>query len=49
MQLSQKKKTFYQFFAAVFKSRLNFEHFGKKYGPHNFSISGITDSENVLR
>ena len=49
MQLSHKKKTFSQFFAAVSKSRLNFEYFGKKDDPHNFSISEITDSENVNR
>ena len=30
MQLSQKKKTFSEFFAAFFKSRLNFEHLKKK-------------------
>ena len=49
MQLSEKKKTFYQFFAAFLKSRLNFKHFGKKDDRHSFCISEYTDSENVLR
>ena len=48
MQLSQKQKTFSQFFAAFLKSRLNFEYFGKKYDPHGFCISEITESENVV-
>ena len=30
MQLSQKRKSFYQFFSAFSKSRLNFKHFEKK-------------------
>ena len=34
MQLSQKKKNFSQFVAAILKSRLNFEHFLKKDDPH---------------
>ena len=48
MQLSQKQKTFSQFFAAFLKSRLNFEYFGKKYDPDGFCISEITESENVV-
>ena len=48
MQLSQKKKTFSQFFAAFLKSRLNFEYFEKKDYPHSFCISEITNSENVV-
>ena len=48
MQLSQKKKTFSQFFAAFLKSRLNFEYFEKKDEPHSFCISEITNSENVV-
>ena len=48
MQLSQKQKTFSQFFAAFLKSTLNFEHFEKKDDPHRFCISEITDSENVV-
>ena len=49
MQLSQKKKTFSQFFDAFLKSRLNFEYFEKKYDPHRFCICKITASENVVR
>ena len=50
MELSQKQKTFSEFFAAFLKSRLNFEYFEtKKYDPHSFYISEITDSENVVR
>ena len=30
IQLSRKQKTFSQFFAAIWKSTLNFEHFQKK-------------------
>ena len=30
IQLSQKQKSFSQFFSAILKSRLNFEHFQKK-------------------
>ena len=49
MQLSQKKKTFSQFFAAFLKSSLNFEYSEKKYDPHRFCISKITASQNVVR
>ena len=49
MQLSEKQKTFSQFFAAFLKFTLNFEHFEKKDDPHRFCISEITDSENVVR
>ena len=49
MQLSQKQKTFFEFFAAFLKFGLNFEQFEKKDDPHSLSISEITDSENVLR
>ena len=48
MQLSQKQKTFCEFFTESFKYTSNFEHFDKKDDPHRFSISGITDSENVI-
>ena len=48
MQLSQKQKTFSQFFAAFLKSTLNFEHFEKKDDPQRFCISEITDSESVV-
>ena len=44
MQISQKQKTFAEFFASNFKSRLNFKHFFKKDDPHRFCIFEITDS-----
>ena len=34
VQFPQQQKTFSQFFSAVSKSRLNFEHFQKKDDPH---------------
>ena len=49
MQLSQKQKTFSEFFAAFLKSTINFKHFEKKDDPHRFCISEITVSENVVR
>ena len=49
MQLSQKQKTFSEFFAAFLKSTINFKHFAKKDDPHRFCISEITVSENVVR
>ena len=44
MQISQKQKTFAEFFASNFKSRLNFKHFFKKDDPHRFCIFEVTDS-----
>ena len=49
MQVSQKKKTFSEFFAAFLKSNLNFKYFEKKDDLHRFCISEITNSENVVR
>ena len=49
MQLSQKQKTFSEFFSAFLKSRWNFEHFNKKDDLHRFCNFEITDSENVVR
>ena len=49
MQLSQKEKTFSQFFASFSKSRLNMERFWKKGHPDRFFITDVTDSENVGR
>ena len=49
MQLSQKKKTFSQFFAAFLKSRLNFKCFQEKDDANRSCTSEITDSENVVR
>ena len=43
--LSQKQKTFSQFFSAFRKSTLNFEHFQKKDHPHSRIIAEITVSE----
>ena len=49
MQLSQKQITFSQFYAAFWKSGLNFECFEKKDDPDSFCISKIRDTENVVR
>ena len=38
-ELSQKLKSFSEFFRAFPKSGLNFEHFEKKDDPHNLFIS----------
>ena len=43
--LSQKQKTFSQFFSKFSKSILNFEHFLKKDDPHSRCSSQITVSE----
>ena len=45
MQLSQKQKTFSQFFTAVLEFKLDFEHFQNNDDPHSWCISEITDSE----
>ena len=45
MQLSRKQKTFSQFFSALFKSSLNFEHLEKKDDPHIWWISENKDQE----
>ena len=45
MQLSQKQKTFSQFFCAFLKSSLNFEDFQKKDDSHSWGLSKITESE----
>ena len=39
MPLSQKQKTFPQFFFAFLKSILNFKHFLKKDNPHRYVFS----------
>ena len=49
MQLSQKQKSFAHFFAAFFKSAMNFKYFEKKDDRHRFCISEIADSKNVVR
>ena len=43
--LSQKRKTFSQFFSGFVKSTLNFEHFQKKDHPHSRIISKIAVPE----
>ena len=45
-ELSQKLKTFCQFFRAFSKSALNSEHFEKKDDPHSLFISEATACEN---
>ena len=42
--LSQKQKTFSEFFSAFLKSKLTFEHFQNKYDPHSRCISQFTVS-----
>ena len=49
MQLSQKQKTFPQFFSNFLISTLNFSHFQIKDDPHSRCISQITDSEKLVR
>ena len=49
MQLSHKQKCFFQFFAAILKSRLNLQCFEEKDNRHRFCTSDITDSEKVVR
>ena len=49
MQLSEKQKTFSQFFAAFLKCISNFKRFEKKDDPHSLCISEITDSEKLVR
>ena len=43
-QLSQKQKTFYEFFLAFSKSALNLKDFQKKDDPHSLFLSKITHS-----
>ena len=45
IQLSQKLKTFSQFFAGFSKSGLNFEHFQKKDEAHSLFICEATACE----
>ena len=42
--LSEKQKTFSEFFSSFLKSTLNFQHFRKKDDIHSRYISEITDS-----
>ena len=43
--LSEKQKTFSEFFSAFLKSTFNFAHFQRKDDPHSRFISQITVSE----
>ena len=43
IQLSQKQKTFSQFFAAFLKFSLNSQYFQKNEYPHRFCIFEVTD------
>ena len=43
IQLSQKQKTFSQFFAAFIKFSLNVQYFQKNEYPHRFCIFEVTD------
>ena len=45
IQVSQKQKTFSDFFSEFFKSSLNFKHFKKKVDPHSWGISKNTESQ----
>ena len=45
MQLSQKLKTFFQFFNVFLKSRLSFEYFQNKDDTHTLFISEATACE----
>ena len=49
MQLSEKQKTFSEFFAPFLKWISNFERFEKKDERQRFCMSEITNSEKVLR
>ena len=46
MQVSQKQKTFSDFFAEFLKSSLNFEHFQTTDDSHSWGFSKITESKN---
>ena len=48
-QLSEKRNSCSEFFAAYLKSAWNFEPFEKKDDPYSFCLSEITDSENMVR
>ena len=45
MQVSRKQKIFSEFFFAILKPSLNFDHFLKKGDPHRQCISQITERE----
>ena len=49
MHLSQKQKTFSEFFSVFFKSALNFEHFQKKMTLIAYVFPKLPTTKNVLR
>ena len=49
MHLSQKQKTFSEFFSAFFKSALNSEHFQKKMTFIAYIIPKLPTTKNLLR
>ena len=49
MILSQKQKTFSEFFARFLKHTINFEDLEKQHDSHRFCISEITDYEKAVR
>ena len=49
MQLSQKLKTFHGFFLALSKSRLNFEHFKKKFTLIVYLFLRLRPAKSVVR
>ena len=49
MPLSQKHKTFSEFFSPFLKSTLNSEHLEKKNDPKKFFSYKLTDYEKVVR
>ena len=49
MHLSQKEKTFSQFFSAFFESSLNFEHFQQKTTVIAHVFPKLPTTKNVLR
>ena len=49
MRLSKQRKSFSQVFVPFLESTLNFKHFEKKDDRHDWCVSEITESENLVR
>ena len=49
MHFSQKKKIFSDFFVAIFKSAMNFEHFQKKMTLIAYVFPKLPTTKDVLR
>ena len=49
IHLSQKQKTFSEFFSAFFESALNFEHFQKNMTLIAYVFAKLPTTKNVLR